>query len=214
MVIKILDPGSGSTSKLFKYFNPKIVSKLLEVSSGMFIPDPDLDFLPILNPWSRIQGSKRPQIPDPQHRKTTVLIAYLWWIGVYCSFFRYSRWAGRRLGKIVTNCLIKLALELEQDCSFSILIARYWTGILLIYYNPNKKNHRPPPLSLTPPPPPHSFFFASMLTKPAPFSPQRSGSRIRCFFDPWIRIRDPRWEINLDPGGPGWKSRTGIILRA
>jgi len=49
-MIRVVYPGSGSTSKLFKYFNPKIVSKLLEVSSGMFIPDPDLDFLPILNP--------------------------------------------------------------------------------------------------------------------------------------------------------------------
>jgi hypothetical protein len=52
---KIPDPGSGS--KNLSIFNPKIgksVSKL----SGMFIPDPDLDFLPIPDP-----GIK--EAPDP-----------------------------------------------------------------------------------------------------------------------------------------------------
>ncbi len=44
--------------KEFKYFNPKIVSKLSEIWSGMFIPDPDLDFLPIPDP-----GVKK--APDP-----------------------------------------------------------------------------------------------------------------------------------------------------
>ncbi len=33
----------------------KVVSKLSEIWSGMFIPDPDLDFLPIPNPESRDQ---------------------------------------------------------------------------------------------------------------------------------------------------------------
>ncbi len=43
------------------------MSKLLEIWSGLFIPDPDLDFF---YP-SRIQGSKRHRIPDPdpQHWK-------------------------------------------------------------------------------------------------------------------------------------------------
>ncbi len=36
----ILDPGSAS--KNLSIFNPKIVSKLSEIWSGMFIPDPDL----------------------------------------------------------------------------------------------------------------------------------------------------------------------------
>ncbi len=43
----------------------KIVSKLSEMWSGLFIPDPDPDFYP-----SRIPGSgikKRHRIPDPQH---------------------------------------------------------------------------------------------------------------------------------------------------
>ncbi len=39
--------------KEFKYFNPKIDSKLLEIWSGLLIPDPDTDFLSIPNPWSR-----------------------------------------------------------------------------------------------------------------------------------------------------------------
>jgi hypothetical protein len=38
-VKKIQNPGSGSASKNLKYFNPKIVSKLSQLCSGMFIPD-------------------------------------------------------------------------------------------------------------------------------------------------------------------------------
>jgi hypothetical protein len=34
----------------FNYFNPKIVTKLSEICSEMFIPDPDLDFYPSLIP--------------------------------------------------------------------------------------------------------------------------------------------------------------------
>ncbi len=34
------DPGSGSTSKGLNIFNPKIVSKLSEIWSGAFLPDP------------------------------------------------------------------------------------------------------------------------------------------------------------------------------
>jgi hypothetical protein len=37
----------------------------------MFIPDPDLDFF--IHPGSRIQGSKRHRIPDPQHCIEAVL---------------------------------------------------------------------------------------------------------------------------------------------
>jgi hypothetical protein len=50
-----------------------MVSKLSEIWSGLFIPDPDPDFLPIPDPGSRgqkgtgsrVQGSKRHRIPDP-----------------------------------------------------------------------------------------------------------------------------------------------------
>ncbi len=51
-------PGSRIRIEEFKYFNPKIVSKLLELWSGLFIPDPDPDFLPIPDPGSR--GKKGP----------------------------------------------------------------------------------------------------------------------------------------------------------
>jgi hypothetical protein len=42
-------------------FNPKIVSKLLAIWSKIFIPDPDLEFLPIPEPGVK----KAPGIPDP-----------------------------------------------------------------------------------------------------------------------------------------------------
>ncbi len=43
-------PGSRFLIKEFKYFNPKIVSKLSEISSGLLIPDLDPNFLPIPDP--------------------------------------------------------------------------------------------------------------------------------------------------------------------
>ncbi len=41
--------------KEFRYLTHKIVSKLSEIWSGFFIPDPDPDFLPIPDPGSRGQ---------------------------------------------------------------------------------------------------------------------------------------------------------------
>jgi hypothetical protein len=52
------DPGSGS--KNLSIFNPKIVSKLSEICTGMFIPDSDLDFLLIPDP-----GIKKGKAPLP-----------------------------------------------------------------------------------------------------------------------------------------------------
>jgi hypothetical protein len=46
--------------KEFKYFYSKNCSKLSEIWGGIFVPDPYLDFYP-----SRIPGSKRHRIPDP-----------------------------------------------------------------------------------------------------------------------------------------------------
>jgi hypothetical protein len=37
----------------------------LEIWSGLFIPDPDPDFLPILDPGSRGKKCTRSRIPDP-----------------------------------------------------------------------------------------------------------------------------------------------------
>jgi hypothetical protein len=52
----IPDPGSRIRIKEFKYFNPKIVSKLSEIWSGLFIPDPDPDFY--THPGFRFERSK------------------------------------------------------------------------------------------------------------------------------------------------------------
>jgi hypothetical protein len=70
---RIPDPGSKIFPdririKEFKYFKPKIVSKLLEIRSGMFIPDPGLDFLPILEP----ESEKAPH-PGSRNRNTSYL---------------------------------------------------------------------------------------------------------------------------------------------
>ncbi len=55
-VKNISDPGSGSASKNLSIFlTQKIVSKLSEIWSRMFSPDPDLHFLPIPDPGSRGQ---------------------------------------------------------------------------------------------------------------------------------------------------------------
>jgi hypothetical protein len=54
-VKKIPGSGTASASKNLSILTQKCVSKLSEISSGMFIPDPDLDFLPI---------------PDPEIKKT------------------------------------------------------------------------------------------------------------------------------------------------
>ncbi len=53
--------------KNVKYLTPKIVSELSEIWSGMFIPDPDLDFLPIPDRGSRGQKETGSRFPDPQH---------------------------------------------------------------------------------------------------------------------------------------------------
>ena len=59
-VKKIPDPRAGL--KNLSILTQKDVSKLSEVWSGMFILDPDVDFI-----YLRNQGWKRHQIPDPQH---------------------------------------------------------------------------------------------------------------------------------------------------
>ncbi len=70
--IRDVYPGSEfSTSRMrikdLRYFHPKkwFLAKLSEIWSGLFIPDPGSGFL--THPGSRIQGSKRHRIPDPQH---------------------------------------------------------------------------------------------------------------------------------------------------
>ncbi len=65
-----LHPGSRIRIKEFKYFNPKkMVSKIYKIWSGLFIPDPDADFLPISDP-----GVKK--APDPGSGSATLLVPY------------------------------------------------------------------------------------------------------------------------------------------
>ncbi len=92
--------------KEFKYFNQKMVSKLSEIWSRLFIPYPDPDFLPILDPGFKgqkrpcTQGSKRHRIPDPdpQHcnseplrkKAQELLLGTPWWAPQ--SWSRWWRW--------------------------------------------------------------------------------------------------------------------------
>ncbi len=64
--------------KEFKYFlTQKIVFKLSEIWSGMFIADPDpyLEFLPIPDPGSRSQKGTGFRIPDPQHSEGNLSVS-------------------------------------------------------------------------------------------------------------------------------------------
>ncbi len=83
-VLRIRDPGSRirifpsriRIKEFLSILTLKIVSKLLEIWSGLFIPDPDPDVWPIPDPGSRIQGSKRHRIPDPQHCLKVSLVCH------------------------------------------------------------------------------------------------------------------------------------------
>ncbi len=83
----IPDPGSKRFRIRVKdssIFIPKIVSKLSEIWSGMFIPDPGSWILPIQD-----RGSKRQRIPDPQHCWAPSyynMMVLITWIMFKCSF--------------------------------------------------------------------------------------------------------------------------------
>ncbi len=64
--------GSVSALKNSSILTQQIVSKLSEIFSGMFIPDPDLDFLPISDPESR--GQKVPSKAHNKQKKFVVLL--------------------------------------------------------------------------------------------------------------------------------------------
>jgi hypothetical protein len=71
-------PGFGSASKnLSVLLQKKMVSKLSEIWSGLFIPDPDPgtrpDFLPIADP-----GVKK--APDPGSESATLLTILVGWL--------------------------------------------------------------------------------------------------------------------------------------
>ncbi len=68
-MLRIWDVYHGSASYNLSILTQKIVSKLSEIWSGLFIPDPgsDPDFLTIPDPESRGQKSIGSRITDPQH---------------------------------------------------------------------------------------------------------------------------------------------------
>jgi hypothetical protein len=72
----IPDPGIGSASKNFYYFFPKIVSKLWEIRSEIFLPDPDLDFY-----LSRIPDLWIKKAPDPGSATLFSNIIWLSYVG-------------------------------------------------------------------------------------------------------------------------------------
>ncbi len=68
---RIPDPDPHKLQRIKNFKPQKLVSKLSEIWSGMFITDPDLEsgswFFTHPESRSRIQGSKKHRIPDPQH---------------------------------------------------------------------------------------------------------------------------------------------------
>jgi hypothetical protein len=71
-LFSITDPGSEffpSGSNNLSILTQKMVSKLLEIFSGLFIPDAGSFFT---HPRSRIQGSKRHRIPGPGSGSATL----------------------------------------------------------------------------------------------------------------------------------------------
>jgi hypothetical protein len=78
-VKKIPDSGSGPASKnLSINSNPKNCSRKYDPGCSSRITDPD--FLPIPDPGSRIQGSKRHRIPDQDPQHCWKLLKYLLYV--------------------------------------------------------------------------------------------------------------------------------------
>ncbi len=97
------DSGSRIRIKEFTY-SRTIVSKLSKIWYGMLIPDPDLDFLPILD-----QGSKRHRIPDPQHCLKSFLEGWIWiLIRIQLIRTRNTGTVGRYLSQWINRCNTKV----------------------------------------------------------------------------------------------------------
>ncbi len=81
-VLRIRDVFPRSWIRIFSIRDPhqsiltqKTGSKLEEIWPGLLIPDPDLDFF--THPWSRIQGTKRHRIPDPDPQRCIQIMSTL-----------------------------------------------------------------------------------------------------------------------------------------
>jgi len=69
-----LHPGSRILIKEFQYFNPKkMVSKLLKIWSGLFIPDPGSGCWLSTHPGSRGQKGTQSRILDPGSRSAALV---------------------------------------------------------------------------------------------------------------------------------------------
>ncbi len=87
-IFSIPDPGSKRFpdpdlhQRIQLFLTQKIVSKLLEIWSGMFIPGPDPEsWFFFTHSGSRIQGSKGLWNPDPQHWiKERVSLWWMQWL--------------------------------------------------------------------------------------------------------------------------------------
>ncbi len=85
-ISSILDPGSAS--KKLSILIQNMVSKLSKIWFGLFIPDPVPDFLPIPNPESRIQGSKRHRICNTAHRTRVMTSSCIFELELWKPFHR------------------------------------------------------------------------------------------------------------------------------
>jgi hypothetical protein len=96
-VKKLPDPGSASASKNLSILTQNIVSKLSEILSGMFVPDPDFDFLPIPDPVVK-------KASDPGSGSATLLICNSPHKMSYIHIYSVTpRWLFKILPKINTT---------------------------------------------------------------------------------------------------------------
>ncbi len=105
LIFSIPDPGSAS--KNVSIWTQKIVPKLSEIWSGLFNPGSGSRIQILIFYLSRIQGSKRHRIPDPDPQ--------------HCPYYMISKWLSPRV-------LESLAREIapEQKVSSQLLHAKFF----------------------------------------------------------------------------------------
>ncbi len=109
-IFSVPDPGSASEN--LSIWSQKIVYKLSEISSGLFIPNPDTDFFTL--PGSRIQGSKRHRIPDPDPQQ---------------SFFGYPRFLQENTRKNFSISRVKV-----KGCLSAVTVVQWFPELSLKSY--------------------------------------------------------------------------------
>ncbi len=127
-IFSIPAPGSkkipGSASKNLTILTQKMVSKLSEIWSGMFVTDPDLIFLPIPDPRSRSQKGTGSRIrdPDPQHCLLSALYQCL--AGVVITFalslsFKETKFSREK------HCTTYLCYSIPMICAVTFLLLHH-----------------------------------------------------------------------------------------